>query len=168
MIVYTVHEPPIPAKTHGERADEVVFVKEGFTRWGFLFPPFWLMFNALWLELAGAVLVAAAAAWVLTELGLKDQVWAIAYVLLMPVVGFEGNGLRRGCLERKGYIYLASVAGHSLDECERRFFDAWLPGIAGPGAAKREPGKASTGSSGSSGSGWRGPGVVGIFPGEAL
>ena len=39
MIVYTVHEPGIPAKSLDERADEVVFVKEGFTWWGFLFAP---------------------------------------------------------------------------------------------------------------------------------
>jgi hypothetical protein len=168
MIVYTVHEPPIPASTPGERSDEVVFVKEGFTRWGFLFPLLWLVFHALWLELAAVGLFAATVATALIELGLKDQAWGIAYALLMPIVGFEGNGMRRACLDRLGYIYLASVAGRSLDECERRFFDAWLPGIAGYSEPAREPGKASTGSAGSWGSGWRGPGVVGTFPGEAL
>jgi Protein of unknown function (DUF2628) len=166
MIVYTVHEPVIPAQTPAERADEVVFVREGFTWWGFLYAPFWLLYNALWLEFAVAVLVAAAVASVLTAFDLKDQAWSIAYVLLMPVAGFEGNSLRRGCLERKGYIYLASVAGGSLDECERRFFDAWLPGIAGR-SARLEPRPVSASTSGSAAS-WPGTGVIGTLPGEIL
>ena len=73
MIVYTVHEPGIPAKSLDERSDEVVFVKEGFTLWGFLFAPLWLLFNALWFEFIGALLLAAAVTSVLTQLELKDQ-----------------------------------------------------------------------------------------------
>ncbi len=166
MIVHTVHEPGIPAKSLDERADEVVFIKEGFTWWGFLFAPFWLLFNALWFEFAGAVLLAAAVTSVLTPLELKDQAGGIAYLLLMLIVGFEGNGLRRGRLERKGYVYLASVAGRGLEECERRFFDAWLPTVAGRNA-RPEPMAGTAGRPGSWG-GWPGPGVVGTFPGEVL
>ncbi len=164
MIVYTVHEPGIPAKSLDERSDEVVFIREGFTWWGFLFGPLWLLFNALWFEFAGAVLLAAAVSYGLTQLGLKDQAEGIAHLLLMLIVGFEGNGLRRWRLERKGYAYLASVAGSSLEECERRFFEAWLPTVAGR-TAKQEPKPAAGPAPGSFG-GWPGPGVVGTFPGE--
>jgi hypothetical protein len=164
MIVYTVHEPGIPAKSLDERADEAIFVKEGFTWWGFWFAPLWLIFNALWFELVGALLLAAVAGSVLTQLGLKDQAPAIAHFLLMLIVGFEGNGLRRWQLERKGYVYVASVAGRSLEECERRFFDAWLPSVA-PRHPKLEVRPATGAARGSSGD-WAGPSVVGTFPGE--
>ncbi len=164
MIVYTVHEPGIPAKSLEERADDTVFIEEGFTWWGFFFAPVWLLFNALWFEFIGAVLLAAVTGSMLAQLGLKDQAPAIAYFLLMLIVGFEGNGLRRWRLERKGYVYLASAAGHSLEECERRFFDAWLPSVA-PRHPKPEPRPASTSARGSM-SDWPGPGVIGTFPGE--
>jgi hypothetical protein len=167
MIVYTVHEPAIPARTPAERADEVVFVREGTSLWGFLLPPVWMLFNALWLELAGVVFVAAGLSSLLAQHGLAAGVWLTAYALLMPAIGFEGASLLRARLERKGYIYLASVAGGSRDECERRFFDAWLPGIASRGM-NLEPGAPSAGSSSSWGSGRPGAGVVGTFPGEAL
>lgn len=163
MIVYTVHEPGIPSKSLDERADEVVFIREGFTWWGFVFAPLWLLFNALWFEFIGAVVLAAAAAFALTQLGLKDQAAGIALFLLMLIVGFEGSGLRRWRLERKGYVYLTPVAGNSLEECERRFFDAWLPTVAAR-SAKQEPKPAAGAAPGSLGD-WPGPGVVGTFPG---
>ena len=166
MIVYTVHEPGIPAKSLEERADDAIFISEGFTWWGFLFAPAWLLLNSLWFELIAALLLAAVADFGLTQLGLKDQAPAIAYFLLMLIAGFEGNGLRRWYLERKGYVYLASVAGRSLEECERRFFDAWLPSVAA-----RRPSPASAPAAGSargSFGDWQGPGVVGTFPGEVI
>ncbi len=166
MIVYTVHEPGIPAKSLDERADEAVFIKEGFTWRGFLFGPLWLLFNALWFEFVFAGLLAAGVAAGLTELGLKDQAGIIAYLLLMLIVGFEGNGLRRARLERKGYVYLASVAGNSLEECERRFFDAWLPSLANQ-RAKTAPNPTPDVTHSSWGD-WPGPGTVGTLPGEAL
>jgi len=166
MIVYTVHEPGVPAKSLDERADEVIFIKEGFSWWGFLLGPLWLLFNALWFEFIVAVLVAAGVAAGLLQLGLKDQAGGIAYLLLMLIIGFEGNGLRRMRLERKGYAYLASVAGNGLEECERRFFDAWLPSLASQ-RAKAAQSRAPDVTHSSWGD-WPGPGAVGTLPGEAL
>ncbi|MGO8951868.1 MAG: DUF2628 domain-containing protein [Rhodomicrobium sp.] len=165
MIVYTVHEPSHPAQPLDGRADEVVFIKEGFTWWGFLYAPLWLLFNALWFEFVAALLLAGGVAAGLTGLGMKDQAGGIAYLLLMLLIGFEGNELRRWRLERKGYVYLATVAGNSLEECERRFFDAWLPTLASqrpnaPGPAPDVPP--------SSWGDWPGPGAVGTLPGEVL
>ncbi|MGO8779507.1 MAG: DUF2628 domain-containing protein [Rhodomicrobium sp.] len=166
MIVYTVYEPSHPAQALNARAEEVAFVKEGFTWWGLLFAPFWLLFNALWFEFIAAVLVGSGAAAGLTALGLSDDAGGIAYFLLMLLVGFEGNGLRRWRLERKGYVYLASVAGHSLEECERRFFDAWLPSLSGDRSKPAtKPGPDITPSSWGD---WPGPGAIGTLPGEVL
>ncbi len=50
MIVYTVHEPEPHAQSIEERADNVVFVKEGFTWWGFFLNALWLPFQGLWLS----------------------------------------------------------------------------------------------------------------------
>jgi hypothetical protein len=167
MLIYTVHEPGRPAQSLDERADGVVFIKEGFTGWGFLFGPLWLLFNGLWLELVLALLLSAGAAALLIELGLgQDQASGLANFLLMLIVGFEGNSLRRWRLERKGYVFLASVAGKSFEECERRFFDAWLPAVAKPKATPAPQPASGTGAP--SWGDWPGAGVVGTLPGGTV
>jgi len=166
MIVYTVHEPGHPSHSLEERTDSVVFIREGFTWWGFLFGPLWLLYNALWLELLFALLLGAGVAGGLTELGLKDQAAGIANLLLMLIIGFEGNGLRRWRLERNGYSYLASVAANGLEEGERRFFDAWLPSLTGKNA-KPAP-KPVLDIAPNSWGDWTGPGAVGTLPGEIV
>jgi hypothetical protein len=164
MIVYTVHEPERPAQSMEKRADGIVFIKEGFTWWGFLFGPLWLLFNRLWFELIAALLISAGVAAGLAQLELGDQAPGIVNLLLMLLVGFEGNDLRRWRLDRKGYAFLASVAGRDFEECERRFFDAWLPHIAGgrigrPLAAPVMDPKPSASAD------WRGPNAIGTLPG---
>jgi hypothetical protein len=162
MLIYTVHEPGRPAQSLDERADGVVFVKEGFTLWGFLFGPLWLLFNGLWIECVLSVLLSAGAATLLIGFGLgQDQATGLANLLLMLVIGFEGNSLKRWRLDRKGYAFLASVAGKSFEECERRFFDAWLPAVAKPKPAPQSgsgPGARPWGD-------WPGPSAVGTLPG---
>jgi hypothetical protein len=164
MLIYTVHEPGRPAQSLEKRADDAVFIKEGFTGWGFLFGPLWLLFNGLWLEFVVALLLSAGAAAVLIGLGLdQGQASGLANFLLMLIIGFEGNNLRRWRLERKGYVFLASVAGKSFEECERRFFDAWLPAVSKP---KAPPAPQPASSAGPRPLGdWPGPGAVGTLPG---
>ena len=139
MIIYTVHEPHSPGQTIEARADSIVFVKEGFTIWGFLFGPLWLLYNRLWLAFVLTLVVMAGLAAALIELGLRDQAPAIVDLLASLIIGFEGNNILRWSLQRKGYALLGSVAGRSSLECERRFFDAWLPHAAGKGAAPGTP-----------------------------
>ena len=65
MIIYTVHEPQRPGQSIEARADSIVFVKEGFTIWGFLFGPLWLLYNRLWLAFVVTLVLMAALAGVL-------------------------------------------------------------------------------------------------------
>lgn len=162
MMVFTVHEPGQPAASIERRADDIVFIKEGFTWWGFLFGPLWLLFNRLWLEFIAALVLTAVAAALLVQFGLKDEAPGILNMLLMLLIGFEGNDLRRWRLHRKGYRFLTSVAGRDREECERRFFEAWLPEAAG-GNGKTPPRPPVDLKPSSSGD-WRGPGVIGTLP----
>lgn len=167
MLVYTVYEPGKPAKSLEERAEDVIFVKEGFSWLGFFVAPLWLLINRLWIEFLLAVILTGGIAAGLVELGLGEQGPGIANLLLALIVGFEGNDLKRWRLERKGYVYLASVAGRNTEECERRFFDAWLPHAAAatgdprgtpPGGSKPSPAVRGT---------WQGPTIIGTLPGAA-
>jgi hypothetical protein len=158
MIIYTVHEPQQTAEGVEARAESIVFVKEGFTLWGFLLGPFWLLFNRLWLEFVVALVFAGALAAGLVELGLKQQSAGIVYLLLALIIGFEGNDLLQWRLERKGYAFIASVAGRNREDCERRFFDAWLLHAAGKGGAGATP--VMDLKSGD----WRMPDTIGTWP----
>lgn len=165
MRVYTVYEPGEPAKSLDERADDIVFVKEGFTWLGFLLPPIWLLANRLWLELAVAFLVTGGIAAGLVGFGLGEQGPVVACLLLALIIGFEGNDLKRWRLERKDYVFLASVAGVNFEACEKQFFDAWLPHMAiivGPSPGRPRNGQRSSSAGGGD---WQGPSVIGTLPG---
>jgi Protein of unknown function (DUF2628) len=168
MQIYTVHESSRPSELLEQRASDVVFIKEGFTWWGFLFGPLWLLYHGLWFEFIGALLILAGASSVLMEAGMSSgDAATLANLLLALIVGFEGNNLRRWRLARKGYVFLTSVAGKSFEECERRFFDSWLPTVAKPPVnATAKP--ASLGQGPNSWGDWPGPGTVGTLPGETV
>ena len=57
-----------------------------------------------------------------------DQRWlGLAAFALHLLIGFEADTLRRWGLERRGWHTVGTVSGKTAAECERRFFDAWLP-----------------------------------------
>ncbi len=57
-----------------------------------------------------------------------DQRWlGLAAFALNVLIGFEADTLRRWGLERRGWHTIGTVSGKTADECERRFFDGWLP-----------------------------------------
>jgi len=52
MPVYTVHEPPLrKGADEAASADRVMFVRDGFSFWAFLFGPVWMFWRGLWLVL---------------------------------------------------------------------------------------------------------------------
>jgi hypothetical protein len=57
-----------------------------------------------------------------------DQRWlGLAAVAINILIGFEADTLRRWAMGRRGWRTLGAVTGKNADECERRFFEAWLP-----------------------------------------
>jgi hypothetical protein len=128
MHTYTVHEPEGPSADRADRADELVFVKEGFSFMAAVLTPFWMLANGLWLALAvyiGAVIVFEGLFWLL---GLGQHVTGWVTVAIQLLVGFEADSIHRWTLARRGYRHIGSVVGRDAMDCERRFFDAWLKG----------------------------------------
>ena len=126
VVAYTVHEPPEPPADRLDRAEQLVFVKDGFDFAAAIAAPAWLLANRLWLAFAGyvaamviliGVLIVAPAEWI-----------ALAILVVHVIVGFEADQLRRMKLESTGYTLLGSVIGRNEGECERRFIEKWLPG----------------------------------------
>jgi hypothetical protein len=127
MLTFTVHEPPNPPADRIERADKLVFVKDGFSWMAALFAPLWMLVNRLWWALLGYIVAIVALRLAQKYGGLTENTVGLMTFGLNLLVGFEADTLRRWALDRKGWLMLGSVSGRTVDECERRFFDGWLP-----------------------------------------
>ena len=126
MLTFTVHEPPDPPADRIERADRLVFVKDGFSWLAALFAPLWMLVHRLWWALLGYLLAIVALRLAQKFGGLTESTIGLMTFGLNLLIGFEADTLRRWALDRKGWHMLGSVSGRTVDECERRFFDGWL------------------------------------------
>lgn len=127
MHVYTVHEPPEGPTDRFDRAESFVFVKDGFNVWAAVFTPLWLLANRMWLVLIAYAATIGGLKFGLDALGMPSQPVGMMTSALHLLIGLEADTLRRWTLDRAGWRMLGSVTGRNIDECERRFFDAWLP-----------------------------------------
>jgi hypothetical protein len=127
MKVFTVHEPANPAADRLDRAEHLTFVSDGFHWSAALFAPFMLAGAQLWYGFAAYVVALASVCALLSALGASPAWITLAVIALHVVVGFEYSELHRASLDAKGWSTVGTVAGRSRNECERRFFENWLP-----------------------------------------
>jgi hypothetical protein len=135
VIVFTVHEPEKPKLDPMQRALDVVFIRDGFSWAAFAFGPLWLIAHRMWLLALGFL-----AAYGLFEVALRllpggSEARMVALSLAAIGFGLEANNLRRWRLDRRGWRMIGSVTGKTAEECEQRFFAAWL-GEGGQGSAR--------------------------------
>jgi uncharacterized protein DUF2628 len=127
MFTFTVHEPPNPPADRIDRAERLVFIKDGFSWAAAIFGPLWMLVHRLWWALLAYVLLSGVFEMV-GRMAALDRRWlGLAGFAVNVLIGFEADTLRRWALERRGWRMLGAVTGRTLAECERRFFDAWLP-----------------------------------------
>lgn len=127
MQTYTVHEAPDSPSDRVERAERLAFVKEGFSWPAAVAAPIWLAVHRIWLPLA-AYLAIVGGVEALKYVTALDHRWlGLVVVGLNLAVAYEADTLRRWALDRRGWRDLGAVSGRNLAECERRFFDGWLP-----------------------------------------
>jgi len=137
MHTYTVHEPHNGPADRFERGEALVFVRDGFSLTAALLTPFWMIANGLWIALLAYLAALIGIELVAWLLGIGQQATGWIILALHLLVGFESDEIRRWTLGRRGYDLVGSVSGRSLDECERRFVEAWLRDR--PHAASRLP-----------------------------
>jgi Protein of unknown function (DUF2628) len=127
MRTYTIHEHPEPLADRVERAERLAFVKDGFSWAAALFTPLWFLLHRLWWPLIAYIAVSVAVEIAQQTLILDPRWLGLAGLALNLLIGFEADTLRRWGLERRGWRMIGTVTGVSAIDCERRFFDSWIP-----------------------------------------
>lgn len=130
QISYTVHERPDPPADRDDRAERLQFVRDGFSVFAFVLPPIWMLANRLWLVLFFYVLVLGAAHGLITLFEVPEHWRYYASLAINLLVGFEADSLQRWTLDRRSWRMVGTVSGTNFDECERRFFEGWVPTVA--------------------------------------
>ncbi len=128
VVTYTVHEPPSPKADRADRAEDIVFVKDGFSWLTAIFPPLGFAAKSLWLPAVAYLAVVSVICGLLTAIGTNDSWITLIVMALNLYLGFEASTVHRLILDRSGWQMLGSVSGKSMEECERRFFESWMPG----------------------------------------
>jgi hypothetical protein len=126
VVTYTVYEPPYASANKLESAEQLVFVKDGYSIIGALMPPVWLLVKRMWLEFVLYVAGTALLVWALTSAGASEL--ANVLVLIIQIIfGFEAGALYGAALERRGWRLVGTVTGRGQEDSERRFLEVWLP-----------------------------------------
>ncbi len=124
---YTIYEPFDPQKELVARADELIFIKDGFSLWAMIGSVFWMIYHHLWIPLIGFLLAIGLLTGLAHLFGAAPGAGGILFVGLSIALGFLANDIRRAVLERQQYKMIGAIAGHTKIECERRFFSNWSP-----------------------------------------
>jgi Protein of unknown function (DUF2628) len=127
MITVTVHEPPSPPADRLDRAERLAFVKDGYNWVAAAWPPFWMLGQKLWWAFAAYLAIAVAITFGLAALGVSPTMVGLLFLALHLLIGLEADSIVRWNLDRTGWQVVGTVVGRNLAECERRFFDDWLP-----------------------------------------
>ena len=132
MKIYTVHEMGDglgQADKHGgtmERADELLFIRDGFAILAVISPVVWFIWHKLWIPLVVYIVVLLVLMGAGQLAGFGETQMGILSTLVNLAVGLEANNIRRWIVERRGMRTIGVVSGENLEECEYRFFSSWL------------------------------------------
>lgn len=127
LSIYTVHEEPNPVADRLDRAERLAFLRDGFSWPATLWTPFWLAKRRLWLALAAYAVAAAGLGYGVHLLGLGGGAVTIVVMAVHLIFGYEAYQLERWGYEQRGFSQIGTVTGRNKLECERRFFERWLP-----------------------------------------
>lgn len=126
---FSVHEEPAPRADRIDRAEALTFVRDGMHWTAVPFPPLWLASRRVWTGVAAYIAVAAAIAALAWLLMLPSPVTVLAFLALHLIFAGEADEMLRAHLAARGWSMVGQVSGTGRLDCERRFFDQWLPSV---------------------------------------
>ncbi|MDE1974565.1 MAG: DUF2628 domain-containing protein [Hyphomicrobiales bacterium] len=130
MPVFTVHEPPQRSTKAVPDPERIVFVREGFSFWAFLFAALWMARYRMWLVLLLYLVIAGGVEIALRFAGVGAVGIGLGGFAIALLVGMEASTLRRFALRQRGFRDIGIASGEDLEDAERRFFDSWVRAAA--------------------------------------
>ncbi|MEN3929640.1 DUF2628 domain-containing protein [Microvirga sp. W0021] len=137
MKSYTVHFPKGCTEPNADALTGAVLIRDGFSWGAFIFGPFWLLWNRLWLTGIIMLVVLITVSTLADMLEFEPITWGIADFLIMLLIGFEANSLKRWTYERRGQPVAGIVTGHDEIEAEAKMIAIGLH--KRPKPVKKEP-----------------------------
>ena len=168
MATFLVFEPADGKRTQAT-AERVVFLREKFSPWAFIFTPFWLLRYRLWLGFLIWLVAFVAINWIGSSLGFGPYAALAASFFPSLLFGMEAVSLRARKLLRNNYRDAGVVIADDIETAELKFFETWK--TDGPDTAPEKtdypyppssapPAYPETKIAAVSGE----PGVIGLFP----
>ena len=134
--IFIVMAPPLTELADNGReweADNMVFVKDGFSFPALIIPELWLIWQRMWIPYLGylgyRIIVS------LIALALGNVASSLTLFVMAFLFALEANNLRRWSLGRKGWRIVGEAVGRNRNEAEFQFFRDW----ANRPAATRKP-----------------------------
>jgi len=121
---YLVFEPEDGIRTQAA-AERVVFLREKFSIWAFIFTPFWLLRYRLWIAFLIWLVTFVAITLIGGALGFGPYAGLAASIFPSLFFGLEAIHLRTRKLLRSGYRDAGVVVAEDIETAERRFFEGW-------------------------------------------
>lgn len=151
MKTFSVFEPPVLPGSPVEDAQNLVFVRHGWSLAALLIPVVWMLARRLWwVLLAYLVLVIAIQ---VASFAISPVYTAGLSVVVALVVMVEAGQLRLESMLAKGYREVAVIDAKNLADAEHHYFTHWLiehharlaarPASAAPHTPVRRPASAS-------------------------
>lgn len=127
MVTYTIHEAANSSSDRIDRATELRFLKDGFNWLTAICPPLGFIADRLWLPLVIYFIGTTVVAVLFIVIGIPSAWTSLIFFMLNIYLGLEHASIARWDMERHAYTDLGSVTGKDRTDCERRFFESWLP-----------------------------------------
>jgi hypothetical protein len=124
LATFLVLEPADGARTQ-ESAERVVFLRERFSIYAFMFGPLWLLRHRLWLGFLAWLVLFIAVTAAGNFFGFGPYAAIAAWYVPAFIFGLEGVNLRARKLARKGFREAGVVIAEDLETAERRYFETW-------------------------------------------
>lgn len=122
MPVFTVHAP-VDEVASARNADGITFIRDGFHVWAFVFGPFWLLVNRLWLAFLGYILIIGGLEIAIALLNVPSSARMLVMLLVAALMGMEAANIKRWSYSRRRWREIGLVVADDEEMAERRFFE---------------------------------------------
>ena len=125
MKTYTLHLPPDAQPGDPAALEKAELVQDAFSWGAFFFSFLWCFYHRLWLAGLGVLALLAGVLALLASFDVPGFSRTVAVVLVLILIGLEGNSLRRWTLARSGRPAVDAVAASDRDEAAMKAFARW-------------------------------------------